>query len=330
MEILRQIRGAVLLPLLLIAGCGRQAPAPLAQPVRLGLAHQAPSALAILAVEEGCFAAEGLTVQPTDYVSGVRAVDGLLKGEVDVATSAEVPAVAASFARRDFRVFTTIAASENENRLVARKDRGITQVADLRGKRVATQRASAVHFFLHLLLLENGLTEKEVTIEYLPAEQLAGAVADGRVDAITMREPIVSDAIRLLGTNATVISGFGLYHRTEIVLGSAQFLEANREAAARLIRGLRRAEALTRARPDYAATVIARRLGMSPVQIQNLWHGTQLRVALDQSLLSSFEDEARWMISAKLVPSNALPNYLQFLELGPMMQVCPAAMTIIH
>lgn len=94
---------------------------------------------------------------------------------------------------------------------MARRDRGIEEAADLRGKHIATQRGSAVHFFLHLCLVSHGLTEEDVTLSFMKGEELPAALAEGRIDAFSMREPYVSEASSLLGERVVIFGHKSIY-----------------------------------------------------------------------------------------------------------------------
>ena len=300
------------------------------QPFRLGLSLQAPSAVPIIAESNGYLAGEGLVFTVADFVSGKRAMESLLKDEVDVATTADVPIAYHSFARDDFVVMATVASVENEPRIVARRSAGISLPADLRGKRVATQHASAVHFFLHMFLTKHGMDEDDVDMSFLPAEALPGALARGEVDAFSMREPYVSEARRLLGEEIVVFTEPRLYFRTEHVVARRRMAEENPHRMRALVRALLRAERFARDHPVEAAELVAKRMGVDALNIEILLRGFELRVALSQSLLNSLEDEARWMIGCGLASSPVMPNYLDFIYTAALEAERPEALTIIR
>lgn len=142
-----------------------------AAPLPLGLALQPTSALAIVAARKGLFRDAGLAVEIREYPSGKLALQGMQAGDCDLATAAAVPVMISVFDRRDFTVLASLANAHDANRIVARGDRGIEAPKDLRGKHLATQRGSALHFFLHLLLAKYGIDPGEMT-RFWPELQL--------------------------------------------------------------------------------------------------------------------------------------------------------------
>lgn len=294
------------------------------------LALQPPSALVMIALDEGHFEAEGLRIITKEYVSGKRALLGMLAGEVDLASTAEVPVVFQSFERDDFAIVATIGAVDSEQRIVARQSRGISKAGDLAGKHIATQKGSAVHFFLHMFLMKHDLSEKDVEISFMRAEELPIALADGRIDAFSMREPYVSQAKKLLGDDATVFGEPGIYFRTEQLVVRDEFLVDHKEAVRRFVAALMKAKASAREHPPRAEAIVARRLGVTEEALKEFWQGFELRLTLDQSLFVSLEDEARWAIENDLVEAGQAPNFLDFIYADALEAVDPHAVTIIH
>jgi NitT/TauT family transport system substrate-binding protein len=288
-------------------------------------------ALMAVAAGKGFFAEEGLEVEiDRSYPSGKRALAGLLDGQIDLTATAEAPLVFRSFERDDFRVVATIGSSDNEAKMVARADAGVRVPADLRGKRIATQRGSAVHYFLHLFLLRHGMSEADVELSYLKAEQLAPALAAGEIDAFSMREPFVGEAKKLLGDQAVELAEAGLYVKTFNLVAAADVLQQRPAAVEAAVRALVRAERFVLEHPDEARRLVAEQLEVDPQMLQAAWEEIDLRVSLGQELLSGLEGEARWAISGGLTESDSMPNYLELIDPGCLSRVRPTSVTMIH
>ncbi|MCX7888036.1 MAG: ABC transporter substrate-binding protein [Verrucomicrobiae bacterium] len=326
----RGLGGALVFAVLLAAGCGRVNEPGGRQQVRFGMSAVMLSALPIIAVEKGFFAAEGLDVAETDYASGEYALAALLAGGVEVATCSEVPVIAASFNTRDFAVFACIGSSNRGHAIVARRDAGVASLADLRGKRVGTLRHTGMHFFLHLVLLYQGMSERDVQVSFLSETDVVGPLVRGELDAVAVREPYTSEALAQLRGNAVVFEQEGKYTRTQHVVARREFLRQRPETARRVIRALLRAEQWARRHPDAALVVVARRLGVGPDRLAADWAHLRLRVSLEQRLLAQFEEEAAWMMEGGLVQGQRMPNYLEFIETGPLRAVKPGAVTLVH
>jgi NitT/TauT family transport system substrate-binding protein len=313
------------------SGCSSTSPPAPSEELSVAITREPLGSLMVVASEKGFFTEEGVSVTIVDkYPSGKRALQGLLGGEVDVAPTAEAPIMFRSFERDDFAVVATIGSSDNEPKIVARKDSGIEEPEDLRGKRVATQQASAVHYFLHLFLLRHRIPEDEVELSYLKAEELAPALAEGHIDAFSMREPFVSEARRLVGGEVIVWSRPGLYVKTFNLAVLKQVIREKPEAVQRVLRALVRAEQFAREHPEDAIDIVAKRLETDRAALADIWAELDLRISLGQQLLRALEEEARWALDSGFVQAQQAPNYLEFFHVDALKEVKPTAVTVIH
>lgn len=299
--------------------------------VRIGLSLQPTNALVIVALARGYFADQGLKVAVTEYPSGKIALKtGLFAGKLDMITASDVPIALSGFQRRDFKIIATVYAVDNQNRVIARKDRGIVRPDDLRGKRVATQSASAVHFFLSLFLANSGISDNEVEMSFMAARRLPATLANGAIDAFAMREPYISRARAFLGDKAVVFDAPGLYDQTDQIVVSDALIDKRPGAVVKILRALVRAEEYVKSNRTAAQTIVADRLGVTPARIAADWPRRPPRVSLEQSLLSHLEVQARWAIRSKLVNGTAVPNYLDVIHLRSLVAVKPRVVTVVR
>lgn len=298
--------------------------------VRIGIALQLPSALTIIAAEKDFFSVEGLDVTLKEYPSGKKAMDGMLAGEVDIATTAETPIVFNSFKRNDFSIIATIGSIDNVLRVVARKDRKIQKPIDLKGKHIGAQQTSASYFFLHMFLIKHGLSEQDVQISFHKVEEMPKTLARGEIDAFSLREPFISEAKKLLGDNVIVFTEPGLYLWMENLIALNSFIKTKPEVLKRILCALIRAKGFENKFPDQAIKLIAKKMGVSESEISTLWRDLNLKVSLEQAILLTLEDKAQWAINNKLTDKTKIPNYLDFIYLDGLKAVKPEAVTIIR
>lgn len=92
-------------------------------------------------------------------------------------------------ARRDFQIAAVMAFDDSKggDGIVARK--AITNVAGLKGKKVAYGEGSVSHFFLGYLLQQSGLSFKDITSVNMTAGDAGAAFVAGKVDAAVTWEP---------------------------------------------------------------------------------------------------------------------------------------------
>jgi len=300
------------------------------EPITIGVEQSPLLALIMIAEDQGFFSKQGVDVKVKYYASGKLALNGMFSGEVELATPAETPIVFSSFERMDFSIVATIGSSDNEPKIVARKDRGIQKPGNLRGKCIATQKASAVHFFLHSFLIKHGLSEKDIKLSFKHPDELVPALANGEIDAFSMREPYISRAKTLLRDNVVVFEEPGLCKITRNLVALNAFIKDRPQAVTGVLQALVESEKFAKKYPEHAQRIISNKIGVKESEITGLWPDLRFEVSLEQSLLITLENEARWAIRNKLTDRKKVPNYLNFIYLNALEAVKPKGVTIIR
>jgi NitT/TauT family transport system substrate-binding protein len=174
-------------------------------------------------------------------------------GLADVSTNAETQALRVSVKNPELRIVMTV--SEGLYRLVGRKSAGIRTIADLKGKRIATIPTTSSGYFLHKMLKTAGLSYADVTVvPIMPLSDMPKALAEGKVDAVTIWEPEMENAVRALGSDAIEFSGKGIYREIFNLNTTAAALAdpGTRKRIVELVRAIIAASADVRADPSLA------------------------------------------------------------------------------
>ena len=245
-------------PGLLLTGC-KQQDTPRETPAALESVAlcDTGTAFLVLAVAEkqGFFAEQGLVVTDREFLMGRDALEALLKRECDLATAAEPPVVEYALQRDDFRILGSLQTSDNQNRIVARADRGVATPLDLRGKRVATTKGTSAHYFLELFLARHGLAPKDVAIAFMKSDELLGALTSGQVDAISMTSKVIIQAQEALQDKAVLLEEPGLYRNYYMLLATTDLLKKRPAVAVRFLRAAAQAEDFIRQNPVEAQAI---------------------------------------------------------------------------
>ncbi len=314
------LTGVALLP----SGCRRSAVS--LEEVRFAVSARSASALVFVAMERGLFEVEGIKIVATRYPTGKQAIMALRRGEVDFVTAAEAPAAIQACDSDDFRILAVLCQMDNEDRIVARRDSNISKPEDLRGKRIGTQEATAVHFFLHLFLTRHLIDEHDTVVEFGDARDLVTSLAQGRIDAISVRDPQINQATTALGTNAVVFSEPGLYRRMEVLIGSVKVLRDRPRAGDGVVRALIAAQEWAHDNPEDAIVAVAKALSASQADAQSDLREANLRVNLSQELLVELEEVAQWALHSGTARGGA-PDFLRIVYPDLLDRIDPDAVT---
>jgi NitT/TauT family transport system substrate-binding protein len=301
-----------------------------ARKLTIGVEHSILSAAVWVAEERGYFGREGLDLTIRGYDSGRLSFMAMLRGEVDVSTAAPTPIVFQSFERQDFSILATFAYSYNDIKVIARQDRGINTVSDLKGKRIGTPAGTTGQFFVEAFLMHNEIMVSEVEVTDIAPSDLPDALSDNRVDAIVIWEPHGHRALQLLKDRAIRLPSSHVYRVMFNFLVMKDFARKNPEVLKRFLRSIDEATRFIRNNGEESKAIVAKALGLNEEAVNTFWDDFVLEISLDQSLLITLEDEARWAIKNNLTDKTEVPNYLDFVFMDVLDQAKPKAVTIIR
>ena len=167
----------------------------------------------------------GLTVKWVEFPAGPQLLEGLNVGAVDVGYVGEAPPIFAQAAGAQFVYIGNDPASPQAEAIVVRKDSPIQSVAELKGKKVALNKGSNVHYLLAKLVEKAGLKLTDLQVVYLPPADARAAFESRNVDAWVIWDPVLAAAEKQIGARV-LADGTG-------VVNNHQYYLAQRDYAAR-------------------------------------------------------------------------------------------------
>lgn len=291
----------------------------------LGLAPFPYSGLVAIAAEKGFFKESGLDLTIKDYSFGFATLEGLSRGEIQMAMGNEFSFATMVNDDPSLRIIASVALVKT-NEIVARRDRKIHEPADLKGKRIGFCPNTSSEYYLLAFLLVNKIPLSEVTMVNVPASGLVEAIVNGEVDALSGWDTVVYDSKKRLQKNA--VSWPAQNNRDwQWILVVKDSTTQSPEPLKRFLRALLKAEDFVLTNKDEAKNIVARRWGFEPDFIQQVWDKTSLRVTLNQSLITSLENFSKWS-RAKEGKEGEDPNFLKYIYIDALAQIDPKAVTI--
>jgi sulfonate transport system substrate-binding protein len=201
-------------------------------------------------------AALGLQATWTEFPAGPQLLEGLNVGSIDLGTVGEAPPIFAQAAGAPIAyVGYEPPAPEGEVILVPHGS-PIARVAELRGKRIALNRGSNVHYFLVRALQEAGVSIREVQTAFLPPADARAAFERGGVDAWVIWDPFAAVAENAIGARR-LRDGTGLVQNHQFYIASRSALAANPRGIAAMVEELRELPAWLAASTDQAVEILA-------------------------------------------------------------------------
>jgi NitT/TauT family transport system substrate-binding protein len=216
--------------------------------------------------------------------------------KADLATNAETQALRQSVKRPDIRIVMTLV--EGLYRIVARRSAGIEGIADLKGKRIATLRATSADYFLAKMLEREGLTASDVTVvEIIPLEDLVSAIETKQIDAVAIWEPFSENVLRALGTDAVALNGEGIYRELFNLNTTAGALAdpATRKEIVSFMRAIIDANGEMNRNPAEAQAMVAKLSGYTLEKVVNSWPHHGFVASIPEDMLDVLVDEEVWL-----------------------------------
>ena len=299
--------------------------------VRLAVTPALITTPVLLARHLNYFSEEGLNVIVMEaFSSGKGTFEAMLAGNADISTPATTPVVFNSFKRQDYSIFATYLTTYEGVKIIARTDRGINSAADLKNRRIGIVRGTISEILLDAFLTYNKILLSEVEPFPLPGDALPEAISSGQVDAIVIWEPHANNALSKLSGIGIQIPSSKIYRIAINMAVMNDFAEKHPTILEKLVRALIRATDFINHHDQEAQKLMAKILEMDPKQVADGWGDITFAVSLDQLLLTTMENEAKWAIDHQSLGTPKAPNYLDYINYQALERVNPELVTIIR
>jgi sulfonate transport system substrate-binding protein len=158
----------------------------------------------------------GYKVAWTEFPSGPPLLEALNVGAIDFGVAGETPPIFAQAAGAPLVYLAYDPPAPQGEAILVPKDSALKSVADLRGKKVALNKGSNVHYLLVRALEKAGLQYSDVELVFLPSSDALAAFTRGSVDAWVIWDPYqaaaeASTGARILADGAGVVSNYQFY-----------------------------------------------------------------------------------------------------------------------
>lgn len=315
---------------LTINGCQPQKQA--APPEKITIAYSTVSnaILVYIAFAKDYFKEEGLEATPQPHPFGKPALQAVIEGKADIATVGDTPIVFAVLNGKKILTLAVIQTSNKNEAIVARRDQGIAQPSNLKGKKIGLTLGTTGDFFADSFLLTHGIDKKNVKIIDMKPDEMATALTTGKVDAVSTWNPTLIQLKKKLGSKGIIFSGESLYTEIFCVVAGQEYVKKNPAAIKKLLRALLKAETFVQQHPEESRRLVAEFIKTDKVILDETWDIFTFRVTLDQALLVDLEDQTRWAIKHRLAARRDMPNYLDFIYVDGLQTVKPAAVRMIR
>ncbi|MGE6495616.1 sulfonate ABC transporter substrate-binding protein [Cupriavidus metallidurans] len=213
-------------------------------------------------------APQGITVKWTEFPAGPQLLEGLNVGAIDFGTVGEAPPIFAQAAGAQLAYIGNEPPAPTAEAIVVPKNSTIKSVADLRGKRVALNKGSNVHYLLVRQLEKAGVAYGEIQPVYLPPADARAAFERGAVDAWVIWDPFLAAAQNQLDARVLVdgrgADGKNVVSNHQFYLASRPYAQARPEVVTAILDELAQLGQWAEKHPKDAAAVLVKETALDP------------------------------------------------------------------
>jgi sulfonate transport system substrate-binding protein len=210
---------------------------------------------------EGALEPLGVSVAWTEFPGGPQLLEALNVGAIDFGTAGEAPPIFAQAAGAPLIYVGFEPPAPKGEAILVPKDSSLQSVADLKGKKVALNKGSNVHYLLVRALENAGLSVKDIQPVYLPPADARAAFEQGSVDAWVIWDPFLAAASAATGAR-TLSDGENLVSNHQFFLAERGFATANPKVIDSVIQRLVAIDAWAKSDSKGAAAVLSPKVGI--------------------------------------------------------------------
>ncbi len=237
--------------------------------IRIGWVFAMANAPVLIAKEKGYFEAQGLDAEIRSFNSGPVVHQALAAGELDMAYIGSPPVY--HWYSRGLKSQILAKVNYGQAAVLVRKDSGVNELNDLRGKKMAgVRKGSGMDVLLrgYVLSREAKLApDKDVRIVPMPSGNMGPSVESKVVDGAFIWEPFTSQF--LLRGNTKVIFDMNKAvpnYPWYIIMALPDTLKTKRSAVVKVLRAHKQAVAYLNSAPDAGNEIIAKAFKLENVE----------------------------------------------------------------
>lgn len=212
-------------------------------------------------------AEKNVTVKWTEFPAGPVLLEGLNVGSIDFGTVGEAPPIFAQAAGASLVYVGNEPPSPASEAIVVPKGSALRTLADLRGKKIALNKGSNVHYLLVKALEKAGIPYKDVQTVFLPPADARAAFERGAVDAWAIWDPFLAAAEKQLGARV-LADGTGLVANHQFYLAARPYAEKHADIVAIVLDELAKVDEWAQNNLAEVAAVLARQTGLEPAVLE--------------------------------------------------------------
>jgi len=207
----------------------------------------------------------GYSVVWTEFPSGPPLLEAINVGAIDFGNTGEAPPIFAQAAGAPISYVAYEPPAPKGEAILVPKDSPLKSVADLKGKKVAFNKGSNVHYLVVKALEKAGVKYSDITPVFLSPSDARAAFERGSIDAWAIWDPFQA-AVESAVEARTLTDGTDTVDNHQFYLSSQKFVETEPKALEAVLAGLREVDEWAKADIHAVAEQLSPSVGL-PVPV---------------------------------------------------------------
>lgn len=277
--------------LLLIVGCGKNAESK--GTIRIGYQKNGTTLLLKDKGElEKALKEKGYKVEWSEFNTATSILEALNAKSIDFANAGDAPSVMALSKGMDFKYIASEPSAPDTEGILVRGNSNIKTVADLKGKKVAYNKASIAEYLLVQALKKEGLKIDDVESVILNPPDASVAFKNGEVDAWVVWDPYMTASAA--NGNQVIATSKGIVPYRSFYFATADILKKDEDVVKTVVKHIQSVGKNIDEDPSEAAQVLETNTGIkSDTWITALKKKSSNPQYMDQEAITDLTQQAK-------------------------------------
>jgi aliphatic sulfonates family ABC transporter substrate-binding protein len=237
------------------------------------------------------FSEDNINVELIEFSLGPAVIEAVGSDEIDIGFLGDVPAFSGLVNGGDYKIIARWEKDYNSY-LIVRNDAGISELSDLKGKKLAFAFGSTQTALVYGYLEDAGLTDNDVELVNLSLADIVTSISNGEVDAAVVDQLHAAQA-ESSGEVTKFLDSEGYKLFVSPVIATNSFTEAHPDLTARVLKVLQKAAIYSEENIDESIELAANRIEVDESAIGPLMRECNLEFELGDEEIAAIEENAK-------------------------------------
>lgn len=209
------------------------------------------------------FAPDGITIKWIEFRGGPPMMEAMAANSVDIGNVGNLPPIFAQAGDNPIVYVAATGSSAGAQAVIVRKDSPIKTLAELKGKKVAIQKGTALQYLLLKAIASAGLTLNDIQPAYLTIPESQVAFEGGKVDVLPTSDPFYARK-ELANEIRVLVKGSDVAPQRAYYIATRNFAENHPDLVKVILSEQRKVEEWAKANPNEVTKLLAAQTRQQP------------------------------------------------------------------